>query len=44
MTTTLEQRKVKTRNRFAERFTAFASEENQGEFRELFVESRKNQE
>lgn len=44
MTTTLEQRKVITRNRFAERFTAFASEENQGEFRELFVESRKNQE
>jgi len=36
----LEQRQVKTRNSFAERFAAFASEDNQSEFKELFVDSR----
>jgi CHAD domain-containing protein len=40
----LGQRSVKTRNRFAERFAAFASEENQAEFKALFVESRSKQE
>jgi len=36
----LEDRQVKTRNRFAERFAAFASEDNQSEFKELFVDSK----
>ena len=40
----LDQGKVKTRGRFAERFAAFASAENQAEFKELFVESRSKQE
>ena len=40
----LGQRNVKTRNRFAERFAAFASEENQAEFKALFVDSRSKQE
>jgi CHAD domain-containing protein len=39
----LEQRNVTTRNRFAERFAAFASAENQTEFKELFVDARSKQ-
>jgi CHAD domain-containing protein len=39
----LEQRQVKTRQRFAERYAAFSSPDNQGEFKDLFVDSRKGQ-
>jgi len=39
----LEQRQVKTRNRFAERYMAFSSPDNQGEFKELFVDTRNKQ-
>ncbi len=39
----LEQKQVKTRQRFAERYAAFSSPGNQGEFKDLFVESRKAQ-
>jgi len=34
----LEHRQVKTRNRFAERYAAFSSPDNQGEFKDLFVD------
>jgi len=39
----LEQRQMKTRNRFAESYAAFSSLDNQSEFKELFVDSRKTQ-
>lgn len=39
----LEQRQMKTRNRFAESYAAFSSLDNQSEFKELFVDSRKGQ-
>ena len=39
----LEQGQQKTRNRFAESYAAFSSAENQSEFRDLFVDSRKAQ-
>ena len=39
----LEQKQVKTRSKFAERFTAFAAPDNQAEFRDLFVDSRSSQ-
>lgn len=35
----LERKQVKTRRKFAKRFTAFSSPDNQEEFRELFVAS-----
>lgn len=37
----LEQRQMKTRLRFAECYAAFSSSDNQGNFRDLFVDSRK---
>ena len=39
----LERRQVKTRRRFAERFASFSSTGIQQEFRDLFVDSHKNQ-
>ena len=38
MINNLQQRQQKTRDRFADRFAAFASADNQDEFRQLFVE------
>lgn len=40
MIRSLEQRQAETRNRFAERFAAFASEDVQSEFKELFVDTK----
>ncbi len=39
--TELKNKQLKTRNMFAERYVEFSSNETQNEFRELFVDSRK---